>query len=98
MLLMTETYKNYHAVESQMTQAMKDLMFELLIHKYLYYEMDRPVMTDYEYDQMESKWFRMLEDAGINTDNYPFAVRFPHGHPMAQQAATKAKSLLGIEV
>lgn len=95
---MTETYKIFHAIEAQMTQEMKDLMLELLTHKYLYYEMDRPVITDYEYDKMESKWFRLLEDAGINMDNYPFAVGFPHGHPQAALAATKGKKLLGIEV
>lgn len=95
---MTETYKNYHAVESQMTQEMKDLMMQLLTHKYLYYEMDRPVISDYEYDKMESKWFRLLEDAGINMDNYPFAVGFPTGHPQAHEAAAKGKKLLGIEL
>lgn len=93
---MTETYKNYYVVYEKMTQEMKDLMFELLVHKYLYYEMDRPILSDYEYDMMESKWFRMLEDAGINMDNYPFSVGFPHGHPMAQDAVRRAKSLIGI--
>jgi hypothetical protein len=95
---MTETFQNYYKAESQMTSEMKALMLDLLVHKYLYYEMDRPVITDYEYDMMESKWFRMLEDAGINMDKYPFAVGFPHSHPLAEQAVVKAKSLLGIEV
>lgn len=95
---MSKVFENYYKIYNQMTQEMKDLMFELLVHKYLYYEMDRPIITDYEYDMLEHKWIKMLEDAGINMDDYPFWIGFPEEHPMAAEAAKVAKKRIGISV
>jgi len=91
---MTETYRKYHEIEAKMSPEMRSLMLDLLVHKYLYYEMADTLISDYDYDMMERKWVKMGEDLGINMDEYPFAVDFPHGHPLSAQAVIKAKQLL----
>lgn len=48
-----------------------ELLNELLIHRYRYYVLANPVISDYNYDMMERKLFDM-EESGISpADNSP---------------------------
>lgn len=47
------------------------LTVELLKHKYLYYELNRFEISDYEYDMQEISWKKLGEEIGIPMDEYP---------------------------
>ena len=47
-----------------------ELQKELLRHKYLYYELNSPVISDYEYDMLERKSFSMAKELGFNADKF----------------------------
>ena len=46
------------------------LQKELLRHKFLYYEMSMPVITDFDYDMMERESFEMAQLLGFKADKY----------------------------
>lgn len=58
---------------------------ELLEHKYRYYVLNQTTITDYEYDILESSWYRMGEELGIDLDKYlQYWVGFSENHPMSK--------------
>ena len=42
----------------------------LLKHKYLYYVLSTPELSDYDYDMLERSSFKMAKELGFNADNY----------------------------
>lgn len=66
-----------------------NLTLELLTHKYLYHEMDRPQISNIEYDLLKVQW---QKSTGQNTPCYGFS----QSHPLAPRAATDGKARLGI--
>ena len=41
------------------------LEHECLIHRYLYYVLGKPILSDYEYDRLEEQAIEALEDANV---------------------------------
>lgn len=62
------------------------LTLDLLKHKFRYYQMNRPTISDYQYDMMESRWLKMGVQLGVDMDNYEFWVDFDERHPLSKQA------------
>ena len=46
------------------------LQKELLKHKYLYYIENNPEISDYEYDMLELKSFKLAKELGFNSDKW----------------------------
>lgn len=72
---------------------------ELLYHKYLYYELQRPIIGDYAYDMIEHRWIQVGVELGFDMENYPNWVDFDRRHPLAKDALKFAKKegMLKIE-
>lgn len=70
-----------------------ELTTQLLVHKFMYYENDNPVLTDYEYDMLEKDWREGGQSLGINMDAYPNWVGFDRNHPLANKALARIKKL-----
>lgn len=52
------------------TQEFKDLQKELLEHKRLYYVEDKPIISDYEYDMLERKSYKLAKNLGFGADRW----------------------------
>lgn len=46
------------------------LQQELLQHKYNYYILDSPTISDYDYDMLELESFKMAKSLGFNADRF----------------------------
>lgn len=62
------------------------LTIELLKHRYLYYHLDNPSISDYDYDMMERKWHTLGDDLGVDWATYPNWVGWDDKHPLASKA------------
>lgn len=59
----------------------------LLAHKYAYYELNNPIISDYQYDLIERKYYNALEDFQVNLDEYLTNwIGFDYNHPRAKEA------------
>jgi hypothetical protein len=67
---------------------------EILIHKYLYHEMSKPLISDQEYDGLVKTW-RSFSGYVKNPFGTP-GVEFPIRHPLSISAAIEGKKRLGI--
>lgn len=72
-------------------QSVQEKMFELLTiellqHKYRYYKLDNPIISDYEYDMMEIKRNKIGTELGHDMDMYPNWIGFDERHPLATKA------------
>lgn len=47
-----------------------NLQKELIKHKFLYYELGEPEISDYEYDMLERKSFDMAKSLGFKADKW----------------------------
>jgi NAD-dependent DNA ligase len=65
------------------------LELELLTHKYHYYILNSPIITDYEYDLKERRFFEIGAELGIDMDTYPHWVDFDYNHPKAPKVISK---------
>lgn len=65
------------------------LEVELLTHKYHYYILNAPLITDYEYDMKERRFFQVGKELGIDMDMYPNWVDFDYNHPKALNVIEK---------
>lgn len=74
-------------------EAFLNLTKKLLQHKYRYYILCRPTITDYEYDMLESKWVMDGISLGENMENYKNWVEFDEQHPLAKDAVLELESL-----
>lgn len=59
------------------------LELELLTHKYRYYILNAPTISDYDYDMKERDFFKTGEELGIDMELYPHWVDFDYNHPKA---------------
>jgi NAD-dependent DNA ligase len=62
------------------------LTIELLKHKYAYYILCSPIISDYEFDMLERDWMNLGRKLGVDMDNYPHWVDFDEEHPLAGKA------------
>ena len=46
------------------------LQMELLYHKYLYYTLNSPILSDYDYDMLERKSFEDARNLGFRADKF----------------------------
>lgn len=65
------------------------LCVELLAHKFRYYILDNPTISDTEYDIKEKEWLTLGAKVG-RTRTPPFWVGFDCNHPFVHQARDKA--------
>lgn len=56
------------------TQEFIDLQKELLRHKYLYYVENKPEISDYDYDMLERKSFKLAKEQGFRADGWEGAT------------------------
>ncbi len=78
---------------------------ELLMHKYLYYIMAQPAISDYEYDMREREYVKLAEKieqepsvhliADWNEKWAGTVIDFPESHPWASEVIAEAKKLYG---
>ena len=52
------------------TEEFINLQKELLRHKKLYYIQDNPIISDYDYDMLELKSFKLAKELGFNADRW----------------------------
>jgi NAD-dependent DNA ligase len=64
----------------------EELTIQLLKHKYNYYILDSPTISDYDYDILERKWDKLGRELEIDMDNYPNWIGFDYKHPLAKRA------------
>lgn len=63
-----------------------NLTVELLKHRYRYYHLDNPTISDYDYDMMERKWTALGDEVGVDWATYPNWVGWDPKHPLADRA------------
>lgn len=68
-----------------MNLTLEQLELELLKHKYRYYVLYDTTVDDYEYDLMESKYFKMLRESGSDPELIEHWVGFDYKHPRAHE-------------
>jgi hypothetical protein len=71
------------------------LTVELLAHKYRYYILSQPVISDSQYDQLEKAWESEGMRLGFDMENYEPWVDFPSGHPFAS-VGVRAAAVVGL--
>lgn len=76
----------------------EDLTFEIMFHKYLYFEFNQPVVSDDLYLSLREEYLQLGADLGYETKWFHPCLHFAHGHPLAQKVAFSAKKFLGIEL
>lgn len=76
-----------------------EITLELLMHKYRYYVLDNPSVSDYTYDMIERDWTKLGEKLGINMEDYKNWVDFPVDHPLADIAKklVNKESVVGLD-
>jgi NAD-dependent DNA ligase len=52
------------------TKEFIELQKDLLIHKKLYYIDDSPIISDYDYDMLEKKSFKLAKEIGFRADKW----------------------------
>jgi NAD-dependent DNA ligase len=52
------------------SQEFINLQKELLRHKFLYYINNSPEISDYDYDMLEKKSFKMAKELGFNANSW----------------------------
>lgn len=92
-----ESRRAYETLEPKFSPGFRYTMFIILVHKYLYHQLERPIITDAEYDFLKSNWLRQADELNIDMTTYPYLIEFPFAHPLAVKAAIWGKSLWGIE-
>jgi NAD-dependent DNA ligase len=62
----------------------EELTMILLAHKYHYYELNKPRISDYDYDILEKQWERMgLAEERIEEGEHTPCIGFDYNHPFA---------------
>lgn len=79
------------------------LQKDLLKHKYLYYVKSAPIISDYDYDMLERKSFKMAQKLGFRADQWEgpaddeklhvhWMVDFDETHPLASEVIDEVKN------
>lgn len=95
---MGESERAYALLSQKFNKKFQDYMFLVLVHKYQYFQLGRPTITDSEYDFLKAGWYSIAKDLGIDMEIYPYKFQFPFSHPRAREAAAAAKKALGIDL
>ncbi len=64
----------------------KKLEKALLEHRYRYYKLDHPVISDFEYDFIERTYEAACREAGVQSILKEYGVDFQDNHPDYQAA------------
>lgn len=56
------------------------LQKELLWHKYLYYVVNSPTISDYQFDMLEESSFKMARELGFRADKWEDAAEDERHH------------------
>lgn len=79
----------------EMSPKLTKLTVELLEHKYRYYILSQPILSDSEYDALEKKWETAMQTEGLDPDDGPHAlVDFPYTYPLSKQAEENVRKTL----
>lgn len=70
-------------------QYLNGLYNRLLEHRYRYYGLDAPVISDHEYDYIEKEYNRMAQEAGVKIMEM---VDFDSNDPLAIEAKKRVDS------
>lgn len=70
----------------------KNLTIQLMCHKYLYYELNNPVILDWDYDMLNREWLKLGQEIGVLTedDTMP-CIGFDEKHPLAAEGKITAE-------
>ena len=66
----------------------EELSLSLLEHKYRYHQLDRPIISDYEYDMLEREYEKACDELGVHPAMLD-AVGWPENHPNARYVIDK---------
>lgn len=53
-----------------MEKEFEELQLLLIYHKYMYYEKNTPTISDYDYDMLERKSFKLAQELGFRADSW----------------------------
>lgn len=67
-----DNMKNCHLFSKNIVESEEfiNLQKDLMLHKKLYYEFNTPNISDYEYDMLERKSFKMAQELGFRADSF----------------------------
>ena len=80
----------------QLEERFNTLTFEIMFHKYLYFEYERPQISDSLYDSLKEEYHRIGEQLGFQLTKFAPCHHYSHGHPLAPKVAASAKQFLGF--
>jgi NAD-dependent DNA ligase len=81
----------------QVAERFEDLTFEILFHKYLYFEHEKPAVSDEIYHSLREEYRRLGNQLGYQLVSFSPCFHFSHGHPLAKRVCRAAKDYLGFE-
>lgn len=76
----------------------EELTFEIMFHKYLYFEFERPKISDKEYDSLKEEYQAIGRQLGYSLSFFSPCLGYSHGHPLSTKVAASAKKHLGISL
>lgn len=77
---------------------LENLTFEVLFHKYLYFQYDISMVSDEVYDDLRSRLRLRLYLKDLDTPHHYPGYHFPEGHSMARNVAGTVKDYMGFNV
>lgn len=57
-------------MNNELKQEFSKIQIDLLYHKYLYYDLEKPEISDYEYDMLEKRSFKLAQKLGFRADSW----------------------------
>lgn len=79
----------------QVAERFENLTFEILFHKYLYFEHEKPAIPNEVYKDLQEEYQRLGSQLGYQLTSFAPCFHFSHGHPLAKQVCRAAKDYLG---
>lgn len=84
-----------NSTKLSLNEKFEQLTIDLFCHKYLYYELNQPIISDYDYDMLERKWAKLGQELGLlSEDDTMPCIGFDEKHPMAAKGKEKALNKL----
>lgn len=81
----------------QVEERFENLTFEILFHKYLYFEHEKPVVSNQFYQSLKEEYQKLGSQLGYKLTSFAPCFHFSHGHPLSKKVCRAAKDFLGYE-
>lgn len=80
----------------QRARRYEELSFEIMFHKYLYFEYDNAQISNEIYDSLKEEYHRLGKELEYDHKWYYPCLKYSHNHPMSKEVAWSAKTYLGV--